>query len=284
MVTSNREIFPSGRSPNKVNFICGVYEIVHWNTMRRYVGSSSEIEKRLYYHVTMLRVGRHHCKYLQNVWDKYGESGFEFFLLEECQPDELNDREQFHMDSPSLHELMNCDPTARTVRGFKLSESTKRKMSVTAKSIGSNPEERKRRSEQARDQHASGKFGDHWTQRPEHQQRLEEKRKEAAAKRRPRTGWKHTEEAKIRMAEIANRNSEHTSEVQKAIGADPEERRRRSERSKRLWEDPEFRRKMIEKMKSSWDAPGRRENQSKQTKKLHAEGRIKGGRKKSKRA
>lgn len=282
MVTSNREIFPDGRSASRVRFTCGVYEIVHWETMRRYVGSSSEIEKRLYYHVTMLRVGRHHCKYLQNVWNKYGESGFEFFLLEECQPDELNDREQFHMEASSLHRLMNCDPTARTVRGWKHGSKARCKMSESAKRVGADPEERKRRSERAKEQHATGNFGKPWA-RPELQREIEERRKEAAAKRRPRTGWKHTEEAKIRMAEIANRNSEHTSEVQKAIGADSEERRRRSERSKRLWEDPEFRRKMIEKMKSSWDAPGRRENQSKQSRKLHAEGRIKGGRKKSKR-
>lgn len=152
-------IRPNGGSKNKTQFKTGIYEILHRPSKRRYVGSSIEVEKRLYFHVTQLNVGKHHCKYLQNVWNKYRGEGFEFYLLEECSKETLQINEQKHMDMESEYELMNLDPTARIAFGFKLSEETKRKISEKAKEVGATFEQRRMRSERARQQHLTGRIG-----------------------------------------------------------------------------------------------------------------------------
>ena len=72
---------------------CGVYEILHDRTQRRYVGSSAEIERRWAWHRTMLRAGKHHCAFLQNVWNKYRPEEFAFKVLEECSTESLAERE-----------------------------------------------------------------------------------------------------------------------------------------------------------------------------------------------
>lgn len=151
-----RRIMPDGRSNKRRTFTSGVYEILHINTRRRYVGSSAEVEKRLYWHVSMLKVDKHHCNYLQNVWNKYVETEFEFFLLEECLKGDLQAREQYHMDSTSDYELMNSQPIALSTRGYKHTAETRAKMSVSAKRASNTPEARKYRSERAKRQHEQG--------------------------------------------------------------------------------------------------------------------------------
>lgn len=156
-----RRIHPDGRHPKFIDFCCGVYEIVHYPTKRKYVGSSKEIQKRLYLHLVQLRKNTHHCPYLQNVWNKYGEDAFDFFLIEECPKNQLDVREQFHMDAtPELgFELMNCHPAAGSSRDFKHSEATRKKMSISAKKASNTPEQKKMRSERAKRQHAEGSLG-----------------------------------------------------------------------------------------------------------------------------
>lgn len=149
-------IKPDGRSAKSVRFTCGVYEILHVPTARRYVGSSAEVEKRLYWHLVMLRKNNHHCGYLQNVWNKYGETGFRFFLLEVCDRGELGNREQFHMDLPSPYQLMNLEPEARVRIGWKHTKRTKVALAAAAKARGNTDSERRIRSERAKAQHARG--------------------------------------------------------------------------------------------------------------------------------
>lgn len=156
-MVSKSKIAPDGRSINRYMPTIGVYEILHWNSNRRYVGSSQEVEKRLYLHVVMLRTGKHHCQFLQRVWNKYPEEQFEFFLLEECHLDVLVEREQLHMDSASRYELMNTKKGAgANWRGLKHSDESKRKMSEAAKRSAATPEQRLMRSERAKRQHATG--------------------------------------------------------------------------------------------------------------------------------
>ena len=138
---------------------CGVYEILHDRTQRRYVGSSAEIERRWAWHRTMLRAGKHHCAFLQNVWNKYRPEEFAFKVMEECSTESLAEREQFHMDATVKGKLMNSQPVARSSRGYQHSPEAKRRMSEAAKRVAQDPEERQRRSERAKAQHAAGKLG-----------------------------------------------------------------------------------------------------------------------------
>jgi len=48
-----------------------------------YVGSSVNIlRERWPHHKSALRYNKHHCKHLQNAWNKYGEDNFEFHVVE----------------------------------------------------------------------------------------------------------------------------------------------------------------------------------------------------------
>jgi len=77
---------------------CGVYKIECRPNGRVYVGSSKRIYRRWSEHRAALRRNRHHCRHLQRAWNVYGESQFTFLILEECGHEELELREQFHVD------------------------------------------------------------------------------------------------------------------------------------------------------------------------------------------
>jgi group I intron endonuclease len=80
--------------------IPGIYEIVNTMNNHRYVGSSKDIYGRWVQHQRKLRTNQHHCTYLQNAWKLYGESVFEFCILEKTEntPEVLFDREQYWCD------------------------------------------------------------------------------------------------------------------------------------------------------------------------------------------
>lgn len=78
---------------------CGIYQIRCLLTGKCYIGSSKRIYTRWSEHRYYLRKGTSVCVRLQNAWAKYGEGAFEFSVLEECCQDELEDREQFYIDT-----------------------------------------------------------------------------------------------------------------------------------------------------------------------------------------
>lgn len=200
MVQVVKKIKPDGRSAKKVQFTSGVYKIVHKTNGKCYLGSSIQIEKRLYFHVVELRLDRHHCKSLQQTWNLYGESEFDFFLLEKCCKDQLWVREQFYIDKVPEKLLLNTKKNADGT-GYKYSKEVKNKMSESAKRVGADPEERKRRSERAKRQHAEGKLG--------------------------QQTW--SEEVKIRMRQVAKENMlKHGAKGRAAALGDSKEMSRRS--------------------------------------------------------
>lgn len=137
---------------------CGIYEIRHIPSGRRYIGSAANIYNRWSTHKCHLRRGTHGSKHLQRVWSKYGEEQFKFNILHICGTDQLQDQEQRFMDSTPKGLLLNLAPQARTMRGWKMSEEQKRKISETQLRVSEDPNERRRRSERAKKQHAEGKL------------------------------------------------------------------------------------------------------------------------------
>lgn len=78
-----------------------IYAIRNNVTGKYYVGSASNFVGRRKVHLSRLRHGTHHSVLLQRAWDKYGESAFEFVVLEEVERSRtaLIEREQYWIDS-----------------------------------------------------------------------------------------------------------------------------------------------------------------------------------------
>lgn len=76
---------------------CGVYIIEHTASKRQYIGSSLNIEKRWRIHEGALNKGKHHSKYLQRIWSKYGKPVFSFYVVLICPRAELKIREQEYL-------------------------------------------------------------------------------------------------------------------------------------------------------------------------------------------
>lgn len=136
----------------------GIYGIFHKRSGRVYIGQAAHIEKRWSVHKFWLRKGTHHSEYLQNCWNKYGETNFTFKILEMCEVCELDEKE-ISWGEKYQGKLLNTHPMGKQARGFRHSKLTKEKLSLAATKRANDPEERKVRSERARTQHKNGLLG-----------------------------------------------------------------------------------------------------------------------------
>lgn len=103
----------------------GIYEIVHVETGRRYVGQATNIGRRWRDHRCDLKHGRHTSLHLQRAWLKYGPDAFAFKVIEVCSVEHLDAREQAQLD---LGADFNVLKLARSPRGVVRSEETKRRI------------------------------------------------------------------------------------------------------------------------------------------------------------
>ena len=112
--------------------ISGIYCIVNTINNKKYVGSSKSIYFRVIEHISHLRKGKHHSKYLQNSFNKYGENVFITNILEICVKDVkiLREKEKYWIDklSPEYNIMQNpvtWEPTKETKK--QISETLKNK-------------------------------------------------------------------------------------------------------------------------------------------------------------
>jgi group I intron endonuclease len=66
-----------------------LYEIKNKETDFRYIGCSKDYENRWVRHKRSLTAKAHHNPHLQNAWNKYGESSFEFSVIKELDSEEF---------------------------------------------------------------------------------------------------------------------------------------------------------------------------------------------------
>lgn len=78
---------------------CGIYCIENIITNKKYIGQSVNIKDRWYKHKNALCKNIHDNDYLQKAWNKYGEDNFKFYILEECNQSELDNREIYYINS-----------------------------------------------------------------------------------------------------------------------------------------------------------------------------------------
>lgn len=126
----------------------GVYVIRRLATDEIYVGSSRNIPTRWGQHRSDLRCGRHSSAHLQGAWNKDGESGFSYSVLEPCAFSELAAREQYYLDT--LRPQLNIKQHAVGPIGKDWSASARARMSTAQKvrhaRDGISPETSRRRS------------------------------------------------------------------------------------------------------------------------------------------
>jgi group I intron endonuclease len=85
----------------------GIYGIECAANGKLYIGSSYQVHTRWSQHRYVLRLGKSTSRYLQYSWTKHGEAAFRFFLIEECDRDALENREQHYIDTlkPALNSI-----------------------------------------------------------------------------------------------------------------------------------------------------------------------------------
>lgn len=78
-----------------------IYQIKNLINSKVYIGSTSNLVKRKYRHLSTLRKGNHHSIKLQNSYNKYGEENFVFEILlvkDGCTLQEKIELEQIYLD------------------------------------------------------------------------------------------------------------------------------------------------------------------------------------------
>lgn len=77
----------------------GIYAICNKVNGKLYIGSArNAIDRWQKEHLPILKKNKHYNRHLQHAWNKYGESAFEFLVLEECGEALLVEREGYWIE------------------------------------------------------------------------------------------------------------------------------------------------------------------------------------------
>jgi group I intron endonuclease len=212
--------------------VSGIYEIRNVVNGHFYVGSAVNIKRRWYDHRRCLMANDHRNLYLQNAWNLYGESAFEFNVIFPCEVCELLENEQrfidMYWDSGLLY---NLSPTAGNNAGIVFTEEHKRKLSQV--NLG------KKMSEESKRKMSEAKKGKPLSE--DHKRKIglagigrsatEETRRKIGDKHRGKTiseehkqalsdlhkGKTLSEETKLKISE-AGKGRHHSEETKRKIG------------------------------------------------------------------
>ena len=132
----------------------GIYFILNRKNGHIYIGSAVNFTKRFTVHKANLNKNQHHCRHLQNAWNKYGSQEFEFIIVEQCKKEILEQREQFWLDN-SVPEY-NIARIAGSNQGIVFLPERRRKISEAQIRISNDPKEKKRRSNRLKQQWQQG--------------------------------------------------------------------------------------------------------------------------------
>lgn len=119
------------REDNIYNRI-GIYGIRNKINDKIYIGKTGmNFGDRWDSHRSLLNNNKHDNPYLQNAWNKYGEENFEFIVIEDCDIDDLNERETYwikYYKEKSLAYNIHDGGDGGYNLGKHLSEETKQKI------------------------------------------------------------------------------------------------------------------------------------------------------------
>lgn len=125
-----------------------IYQIRNTLTDAVYIGSTLHLSHRWWTHQRQLRDNRHHSRYLQRAWNKYGESVFEFATVEEAEGREaLLVREQHHLDQRKTlprRLTYNVCWVAGSPLGVKRTAASIRRMKASSRRLSLSAETRRK--------------------------------------------------------------------------------------------------------------------------------------------
>lgn len=122
----------------------GIYKIVNTSNGKYYIGSSNHIYRRCRRHKNDLINNCHDNCHLQNAWNKYGKSSFDFYIIEDIiNENDLLIREQYYIDVSIKENIYNLHLSAE--RLF-LTDEHKKKISNTLKGRPKSLEARRKQS------------------------------------------------------------------------------------------------------------------------------------------
>lgn len=124
--------------------VSGIYKIVNKIDGKYYVGSSKNIYKRWKAHIRSLNGNYHTNDYLQSAWKKYGNSAFEFIIIEITNDEETFLFEQKYLDVAKLEQDKCYNLNFEVSAVIMLSEYSKQKQKLALINHYKNPENRKK--------------------------------------------------------------------------------------------------------------------------------------------
>lgn len=123
------------------NIICGIYCIENKINNKKYIGQSINIYDRWCKHKRDLNNNCHDNDYLQKSWNKYGKDNFIFYILEQCTPQELNNKECYYIEFyNTLNDKYGFNLMSGGSSDRHYSEASKIKISNGVKKSYLNPE------------------------------------------------------------------------------------------------------------------------------------------------
>lgn len=130
----------------------GIYRIYNIINSKSYVGSSMDIDRRIFHQFYLLKKNKSHSPKLQNAFNKYKKENFITEILKICQKENLERLEEKYIRKfDSVNKGYNCSyDTNCATRGYKWSDESRRRGSAAQKIASSKPGRRKTSGETLR--------------------------------------------------------------------------------------------------------------------------------------
>ena len=209
----------------------GIYGIHNLINDKWYVGQAVNIRARWNAHKSMLLRNERESIHLLRAWKKYGADAFEWVILEECDPDQLDEREIYWIkEKNSYTNGYNRTLGGGGIHGYHLTQEHKARIGKRSAELWADKEQREKRIKAIREATSTKEY----------------KEKQIIAKQKMWSDPVFREESLKRMQEGANdpeAKKRRINAVKKALSS-PETKKKISSASIRNWKDTAYREKM----------------------------------------